>query len=408
MKRLVFSWRFAGVAVVFFLILLVSFSGSLWFLRALLGEMAGEYTVGYKHSFFAEIPLPDSVQRVRASFIPIISDKYNRFVYKRDAEGEYLVGIPSIQHLFSIGSDLQAQGWQVRRIGWIVLASHTRSKSLPGYNAIDAAGKAVRNLVRERLPFSPSLVLQVGSAGSESFSLHVEETIRGLHAIIHNQSSRFTRGGNVRAAKEKDLNGTTYVALQRDLLSFLPPQFASALEGRISESLGFVKTHPELLEQLSAFGSVGLALEGDSLAVGVISENSQVAALVNQWINAEQGTRHPTKKAFSLPDKTLGYEYIPGTSNAYFDLNKGNNNCFPTEGYDEHLFLCDRDRAVALANKEGVGTRLISFLQDAGMLERGIIQGEVLKGMGISNRFEKIEYIIVDDVIEVWADIKLK
>ncbi len=408
MKKRMLSWGVVTVFGVLTCMLLVIVPGSLWFLTALLGDSPGQYSVGYYNSFLGSSSLAKSLDGVRGEFLPPISDRYNRFVYKKDVEGEYIVGIPRLSNQLSIMNDLKQGGWEGRRIGLIVIASNRGDFKQPQYSLKHAMGKALQNIFLKRLPLRPVLVLRVDSIQPEAFSLYAENSRKGLHVVLNTQSSDFSRGVSQRTDKNNVLDELTYVALQRDVLSYLPSGFEAALERKISESMHFTKTQPRMFKSLLSLGPVSVTVEGDSVAIGLFSSDIRPATLINEWINEEQGTRHPIKKAFALPDKTLGYEYVPGLANAYFDLNKGKNNCLPTEKYDEHLFLCGKDQSVVLANDQNIGNQLLTFLQDRRMDKRGVIQGDAIKAIGLSDQFDKIEYIILDETIEVWADSKSK
>lgn len=408
MKKKMLSWGIVSLSLILICIAVLSISGSLWFLRALLSEGAGEFTIGFYNQLLESTSVGKDMVHMKESFLPDVTSGYSRFVYKKDSNGEYIVGVPYITKQFSLVSDLQQRGWQTDRIGWLIIGSHTTTSSVPSYSLRHATGSALRHIIWERLPLHPLLVLQVEGREADSFALYLEENNGGVHVAMNTQSPHFFRGKSQRMKKDTLDSKMTYVSLQRDVLSHLPNEFGATLERKISDSMHFIKTHPRMLESLLPLGSLAIVIEGDGTAIGVLSQNTGATTLMSEWINTEQGIRHPKKRAFSLPDKTLGYEYIPGVSSAYFNLNKGNNSCFPSENYDEQLFLCGKDRAVVLSNQGNIGTQLASSLQDPFLLQRGIIQGDVMSAIGLGEQFEKIEYIFSDEMVEAWADTKVK
>lgn len=408
MKKKLLSWSIVGVSFVFLFVLTIHLVGSLWFLGYLLGDEPGKYTVGYYNAFVASNIDMKSIENSKHSFIPRISDQYSRFVYKKGEDGEYIAGIPRISDQLSVSGTLREQGWESTRIGLIVIASKRGKPSVPNYSIGYAIKGTLMAVFLDRLPVRPLLVLRSDAKESAPFSLYVEKNRKGLHGVINTQNSDFLRVNGRRIKNESIPVNLTYVPIQRDVLQPISDSFLSVVERKISDSMHFKKTHPQLIGGLLDVGPVALAFNGNSAAIGVLSSNTQSATLMTNWINDEHATRHPVKRPFSLPDKTLGYEYIPGVKDAYFNLSKANNNCLPTEKYDERLFLCGKDQAVALASEEEVGNQLVSLIKDKQMNYRGVIQGDVIKAIGLSDQFEKIEYVILDETIEVWVNSRMQ
>ncbi|HLC49024.1 MAG TPA: hypothetical protein VJI96_01415 [Candidatus Andersenbacteria bacterium] len=400
MKVVALSWGAVSIAIVFVCVILSSISMSLWFLMALLGDGSGEYSVGYYNSLVATIPIEQS--------LPHVPSSYNRLVYKKGPQGEYIAGIPKVRNQFSVMQDLREQQWEVRRLGWIVVASNTGSPmSSPYKRVVGAIGKTLHTLILKRLPLYPIAIVQDESKSTDAFSAYVEESRKGIHAVINTDSSRFIRRKMYRSDTNTALGESSYVALHSDVLHFTPSGVREALERKVSDSLAFKKTHPRIIESFLQHGSGAVLYEGDLFAVGLLSSDTNVATQIEAWMHEEQGMRHPFKKAFALPDRTIGYEYVPGGSKASFSLNKGTNNCFPSENYDEHIFLCGKDKALVLSNDQQSGNRLVSFLGSVTTVQRGFIQGSMLDAIGLGDQMRKIEYGISEDVIEIWADKKV-
>jgi len=405
MKRVSFLLYGVAFAVLFLCGIIVVFSGSLWFLRSLVSEHSGQY-VGYNTGFLKSNVITKGAQEKYAHFLPSGANNFNRFVYKKDNKGggEYIVGIPKIFHQFSLVQELKAQSFAVRRVGWIVFAS---KGTVANSNLFTAMGKTFSAVFIQGLPIRVQMILQIDTIDSASTALYIEKNRNTIHSVIHVNSSEYI-GGTVKRM-QKDVLGSeaTFLALQSNMLPSIPSGFASAVESKVSELLHFTKTHPSILQGLLAENkTIFLSIEESSVAIGVQTTNDKTATLIHTWMQNEQGTRHPQKKAFALPDKTIGYEYLPGTSNAHFSLRGGTTNCLPSEEYDEKLFLCGMGDILVLANEERAGSRLVELLTNSKVLEGGLVQTEVLQAVGLAEQFEKIEYATSGNRMDVWADSK--
>ncbi|MEK7499642.1 MAG: hypothetical protein AAB649_03480 [Patescibacteria group bacterium] len=386
----------------------VSFSSSLWFLRALLPENSGEYTVGYKNSFVNSSSLVRGIQEKYASILPIGVGNFNRFVYTKDGQAQYIVGIPKVLHQLSLAQELRAQSYTVHRLGYILLASKGSTET--SSNSFMALGKTLSAVFIHGLPISGEFILQNSNTGSESNALYIEQNSSSLHAVVHTNSSNFIRGNTKRLPEKSTQPEATFITLQKNALNVFPTEFIAAVESKVSELMHFTKTHPKTLQSLlSENESVILSIKESSVALGVVSNGEKTAGLIQSWMDAEQGTRHPQKKAFSLPDKSIGYEFIPGKSNAHFSITKGvGTTCLPTQDYDEQLFLCGKDNILVVATEEILGNQTVSFLTDSTVLKKGVIQSGALNAVGLGSEFTKIEYSTTPDSIDIWADLKTK
>lgn len=412
MKKRPYFWGISIAALLFSGAVVLSLTCSLWFFRALVGGNSGTQTVGYQRSFLDANAVLKQVKGEFTSLAPELTDGYARFVYTTDSDAQYIIGIPRLTFQLSLPRTLREQSWDVRRIGYIIYARRANSDtSLPAldYQLGNAISETLKGVFVDRLPARARVIFQTRDASGESMAMYIEEKGGVLYASMHTNSSAFEKGHGERMYKNIPPSETSYVSLQSDVLPYLPNIFLGDIENKISESLRFIKTRPQVLTSLLQLSpAVLLAYSNDALAIGVSSSDDKAAKLIHTWIHAEQGTRHPQKKAFSLPDKTLGYEYIPGVSNAYFSLNKAKNNCLPSEQYDESIFLCGKDTSLVLSNQEALGSNLVSALADTKMFQGGVIQGSVLEAVGLSAQFEKIEYVVSDNNVEIWMDRILK
>lgn len=391
----------------------IFFMGSLWFFFALLPDASGQVRrVGYLESVLSVVP--SETQHIIRESIDVPEEDLKGFykiAYQDDERGVSLIGIPKIGRQATMRSKLQRESWSVRRLGLLLIAYKPHGNTMQ-----EAQQKGVLFALRDtfykvalqQLPMRPNMLFQMipVSAHEQSVALYVEDQLEGFHAVVSMQETGFLSGKNERINRKTIEKNTSFVSLQTDVLERISNRFNAIIQSEIAKSLGFKKTNPNIIGDLLSLGPLTIAKKGDAVAIGVFLMSDTPAEYMNQWISAEQSVRHPEKRAFTLPDKTVGYEYIPGETSARFALNKGNNSCLPSEGYDETVFLCGQDRAVVFTNEELLGKDLLSFLQAQQAGWNGVIQGELLAALGLGSAFHRIEYSGEDSLIEIWMDTK--
>ncbi len=407
MKKSYLRWGILGALG--FLVIAGMGTYSLWFLHAATDSLPGDYSVGYTHGLIASYPETSEALLGRISVSGTVLGQYASVVYRKGGDGEYLVGVPRLVSQRSVRYVLEKDGWQVRRMGWIIFARKGggENQQLHILRAMLRMGSAISI---HRLPFHPIFIAHLDTHDDtrQQFSVYVSRQHAGVHAVINTRSSIFFSGSHARIKADSNNIETSYVSIQRDVLQRITPDFLRMLEKEVRHSLGFQKTQPEVASELANIGTVSVALGGgdNDFAIGAFSASGAVADHITAWIAAEQGNRHPAKRAFSLPDRTIAYEYVQGKSNAYFDLNKEKNSCMPSENYDEKIFLCGEGPATVIATSDTAGKMLLDYMKDAEGRDRGIIQGKALRAMGLEKIFQTIEYAGSEDVIDVWGDFR--
>lgn len=402
-------WIVAGGIVVCTIAFFFFLTSSLWFFTALFPDDTGEVRrIGYIRNVLA-FAGPE-VEAVVEGSIPIpkeILQGFRTLAYQESDAGEVLVGVPKIQAQLAVSSQLQKESWSVHRMGMVLIAQ----KHPGGYSGgvFEAMGDVLKKITLQRLPVHPAIVFQFipdQGTGEQPVAIYVEKQQDNLHAVITTEEPLFSPGKSKVPEQNNTGQEVSFISLQTDVLARISKSFRAIIQSEIAKKLGFEKTNPDILGDLLAIGPMTIAKQGDALAIGIFSTDNTVAEHINSWISLEQSVRHPVRRAFALPDRTIGYEYIPGAVNSSFSLNKGKNNCFPSEGYDEEIFLCGQDRAVVFASEEAIGDSLVSFLQTAKTSWQGHIDGNLLNVLGLGGYFDSMNYSGEDNVIDVWAKIK--
>lgn len=371
----------AGMAA---LIMIVGYTSSLWFLRGMWGSAPAETEFGYQRTaavttFFAGHG--KAVEQKVASILSGKQDYFQRVAYVTDGSGEYMALIPRLRYQFAAKAHLRASGWHVSRTGWILVASRARSEagaSMRGYSLWGGVIAQAKALGYDKLPLSPLFLFRTQQAGISPIAIYASEEAAGVTGTASIDAFEFTASDqNKNLTQELSNDDTLIVALPSNVLSIMNADFIEALERSIAQSLHFQKTTPALLSSLPPNEDIYLIRNVADIAVGVRTQGEIFGGASVNAMNKEQGQRHPKKKAFTLPDRSVGYEYVRGAADVGFMPGGTTNGCLPSERYDETLFLCGKQEAAVLASSEYIGSKLIDFMTSVGAGGwRGYVPGE--------------------------------
>lgn len=134
----------------------------------------------------------------------------------------------------------------------------------------------------------------------------------------------------------------------------LPSQaLHDAWNRRLYEALGFTATAPDILEELSTYDRVFMAIKGQESAVGMVSESAEQQkrwkAASEAWVVEEDRFRRPRENTFRLPDRSLGRETLAGLPREIFTRDAALNCDKPLP--DAPVFYsCQAGDTLALAN----------------------------------------------------------
>lgn len=278
---------------------------------------------------------------------------------------------PRVQRAFT--RQLRAEGWHTRRLGLAIVASYgANSQRLPASPPARRFGgpdwrdgrlargtfAALRDLLTARQPREPLFIATV-TDGSPPFmtppfsliaaSEENELTIVAaqgtyLPSLSHASLALADTVGSSGAA---DLS----VALPSELFNQLPRELAVAWHNLLRQYLNFEHTDPGLLAAaVQSKGGLTIKLIGDSAVLGVETGGAQFAAAARASLEAEEAYLRPSRRAFRLPDKSIGFELVPGEPQDLFSNKLMGDGCQPALS----LWLCEAGDRASLANDQGL------------------------------------------------------
>lgn len=243
--------------------------------------------------------------------IPFELSAVRRFAWGRGETAPLLVFIPRLGQGEAVRRHLHDQGWALRRLGSLLIASPA---SLPSTPDLLQRGtrEFARHLAFDALPLQPEALLRI--------SPHTVSVLpEGLRAVAVAQRRGVTVIGRSRDAwpifrvntpAEPSPHGLA-VTLPGARLAGLPADAVERWQKDLVARLSLDTSMPRLEQALAPYASVTLATDGATGVIAAVGSPDAFAQLTATWVSAEQGYRTPATAAFRLPDGTLGYEKRP-------------------------------------------------------------------------------------------------
>ncbi|MBI4022463.1 MAG: hypothetical protein HY372_03825 [Candidatus Andersenbacteria bacterium] len=253
---------------------------------------------------------------------------------------------------------LRAQGWQVRRYGLAIFAARLAPSddppALPNRHTVSA--EALRRRWQGDLPSHP-LIIAAAKAGispniAGPFTLladkHADELRIAIspssHVIPFHPIELLIAPDNYSPIMKSDLS----LALPSVYYSQLPEDLTFAWRNLLRQKFGFVRTAPNLLT-IAPSGNqnvIKIQITGEDATLAIEGNNNAFVKNIQEAVRAEEAYARPERQAFRLPDKTFGFELVPGEPRGLFgdpsaDLCR----------QDFGLWLCQEGERAALSTK---------------------------------------------------------
>ncbi len=335
---------------------------SLWFLWNLLPSGEIRLAVDQSNKSIAD-PLtkllPTRIKDIALD--PTISSK---FAFSKHNNKTTLLAIPSHPFLFSSHKELtdyfHNKGWSSYHLGLIIVAQPENKQGLN--SPISAWFRSVRELIKFDRPLHPFFIAEA-TPDSISFidaplALISHTKQGGIINVLTAPTEREISENNITQHTQSIKVNELQVAINSQSLRLLPVEMQQQWDVFYAKSLGFIKTKPKIIELLLRHEAIYLSSQDSSPVIAVSNNSQQFINNIKEWVQIEESYSRPQKRAFKLPDKTLGYEQVPGDLRDVFkydDSQCQHASWLTPQSEDNmlHLWLCENDNQVALAqNKE--------------------------------------------------------
>lgn len=281
------------------------------------------------------------------------------FAQKKDST--YIVIRAPFGQVGRIKSIFLANGWTVENWGNVIRASRQPSNfsqiTLP--TPTQAVWVALGHLLRHPTSFLPvflaSLADESGNQPYQAIVFARNTALEGSVSISGNSPSQLTQSlGKVNEIKN---NVSLVINIPSQLLRIIPEQYQAAWQEKAWKELGFLKTRPPFLRELGQHQIAIISANEGKITLGVMGDAETFTAKAASWMQEEDAFNRSRKKAFQLPDKTLGYELLPGLKRDVLGPLDAKG-CAPSSSEYLKLWLCRQGTVVLLSSNEDMALKV--------------------------------------------------
>lgn len=362
-------------------VVVYGYSSSLWFLRGIWGNLPATTEFGYQNTadavkFFSG--QGKDIEIIIYTILGFYTKSVWRMTYIQDAKGEYVSFIPHPLSTHAVQEALQDSGWEVERVAWIVVAKRSNQEvpEHPRTHSIWAATLHEAVALAHNLPASPLFFFRSRADKGHPLAAYAAKQ----QGVVYGSASidSFDFGTSKKRSyeyKEIPHSQELIVAVPSGIFLSIQKEFLGSLEGSIARALKFQKTTPNIVSSIPKEQDLYIAKDKNEIGLGAHLQKDTFEHSMIAFMNREQGERHPKKKAFALPDRSLGYEYIRGAANVRF-TSLEDNKCADIHEYDEKLVICKNQKNIVVASSEDIGKTLLGFIDNTHESWRGYISGK--------------------------------
>lgn len=330
---------------------------------------------------------PQSRVAMDASLVPrslietttgIRGESFHQLGWQMTTSSHAVVARPRLFHQRAAEAALREAGYTVERHGGLWLrgekAAATPERGWPSFLAV--VRRVAASLVTEPQPLAPIFIasfVQDDTAAAPTVVVGVQHR-EGVQALL--MSETLPAVSPRRAPVEEALQHGTLLEGPPSFLLSLPPASIAIWDQLLYTRLAFRLTKPNLINSLKDFSHVTIYVDEGKSGVMVTGEVSTFQTLARQWVTNEERRQRPQQRAFRLPDRTVGYEEIPGDVAAVFTA-EPHEGCQAPLPSKTTLWLCATEERAVLATDEttarallGMATEPVRFILTGFSLER--------------------------------------
>ncbi len=364
----------AALAVVIAGAILFYLVSSLWFMRAVLPSNDYQLIMGYVRRPGLERIIAPSEQKLLSAAEVNLLPQFSSYVIAKSAGATYVVGLPQWRYQINIVKSIPANGWQVGRffpLVWVQSAPRVQSAqegqaSIAEQSLVDVIKNYWRNLATHNWLFRPLAIVEIKpsylSLLDDYYQLQAYPAGKNTINIAIKRGRKNADDRSATRSEEPAETTMSQLAVRgapSSVIDRLPANILNAWEEKISQSFnigGGSMSFASLLREQEGFG---LSVEQGGMAVSITGEPERFKSALAAQIKEEVSFNNPVRKAFRLPDGTLGYEYVPGDGNAIWREEGGG--CYSNNDLGSSLWLCQANNQAALAQDHQAAVAMLNM-----------------------------------------------
>lgn len=141
-------------------------------------------------------------------------------------------------------------------------------------------------------------------------------------------------------------------SLQSRLIPLIPENLKKSLNNQLMKALGFVHKKTNLISSLERTQGIRFATSEQGAVLMIVGSGATLKEEIKTLVEDNDAYNYPKKHGFLLPDKVLGYEYIPGKSPVVWE--KYSASCEVYKGKNSPLFICEKDSHLIISTSQSL------------------------------------------------------
>lgn len=303
-----------------------------WFLWHLLpDEVAFKAVVKSDHRLTALIPELNRMETLVDSSTQI------GLTVPTDGGGLFIVQ-PTLLGYFSLRRDLEQAGYQTSWYGpWLVAGRGGNLQHRSFWQALAASSFASWQsynplfMAEGRLWGLAQPLWAVGTVVGQEWRIAVSEQ---ANTAFHRLTIPLVPPLQQVGAETADLT------LPGTVLALLPERLAADWNELLRVKLGFTKTKPDFMAELTHYQAVHLVLTAHGVQLGVVGNQQRWQETTHHWLEDEERQFRIQRRLFRLPDGSFGTEYIPGARNLPMTERADHPGCYQAVIHEKNFWLC--------------------------------------------------------------------
>ncbi|MEX0649716.1 MAG: hypothetical protein WD200_01835 [Candidatus Andersenbacteria bacterium] len=359
-----------GTTLVVGILLFFSLNRSSWFLLGLLSESApSSLTIGIKR------PTNIFSEKFEHALVPaaIVNNKWHAYVIAQEGGKVSVAGVVNPFHAKEVAENLQRAGKTVKRIGWTIVIAKEGELTQGTWQYLQKGISSLAlHVAKYRFPIWPMAIASIQEKQAPYVKSDVVAMLlhdnRGERLIAKEHTRNF---GELKSGLENGSEwGSSITPAEAVMvaglssLEVLPGAVKDQLSAYIANRFSFTHTRPAFIATITTPERVVLLAEGEDTILGLQGASEANVAELQRLFEAEAAYDYPQRHTFLLPDRTLGYEYIPNIAEVVIEDSAAHSACKALSMHGSKVWICNQANMLFVTTSISLIERGTAFLSE--------------------------------------------
>ncbi len=365
MSKIKLSLLCLAVAVIVLLAAGYTVVHSLWFLATFVPVDANAIVIAQQE----EHPIVQLLNK-RISLIGIDwqqagiePQEFTRLAMSKREGSHYLMGITKSWLSTNVQQNIQKNGWQAQSFGPFIYANKGPAATyLTAKTLLSRSAHGIwQVIVHMRHGNNPVAIIHIAQN-----SIPLADTT--YDAVIRQQKDRVyitvthphsPSGAKISQEKNEEINQDSGLkfALSSTLLARIPNELQSASLQKIARDVHVTRKQADLTKLIKESLFIAGQSNASGTGIAMMGDTVKLASSLQKIVVEEEGYYHPERRAFRLPDGSIGFELRPGEPTAAWT--QVNGSCGRYNGLEHQWWVCNNNSIASLGTSQEMAEHLL-------------------------------------------------